>query len=130
MSGFEERKAQLWEIRNRFLKLHKLLLDWDRELYERKHGVVSSAKFLEMLMGDERFNWLRTISTLIVRIDEAFELDDGLPVDMLDGFYEESRNLFDDSDEYTEFKNRLADAVGQLPEAKAFVAEITELSKQ
>ncbi|NNF00501.1 MAG: hypothetical protein HKN25_15895 [Pyrinomonadaceae bacterium] len=129
MSEFEQRKERLKKIRNKFLRFHKVLLDWDRANYEREFGALSSGKFLEMLLSDERFAWLRTISTLIVRIDEAFDLDDGLSDEMLNGFYEESRNFFDDSDEYLEFKSRLSGAMDKLPEAKAIRDEIQVLLK-
>jgi len=127
MKDFEEKKLRLKEIRNKFLKFHKLLLDWDRAKYEREFGALSSGKFLEMLMGNERFAWLRTISTLIVRIDEAFDLDDGLSDEMLEGFYEESANLFDGSDEYAEFKTKAAEAVPKLPEAEVLRDQIIKL---
>ena len=129
MSDFEQRKLRLKEIRNKFLRFHKILLDWDRANYEREFGVLSSGKFLEMLLGDERFTWLRTISTLIVRIDESFDLDDGLSTGMLDGFYRESRNLFDESEEYVEFKTKLEGALPKLPAAEQLRDEITVLLK-
>ena len=127
MTSFEDRKTNLKLIRNKFLRLHKILLDWERANYERTNGVVSSGKFLEMLLGDKRFAWLRTISTLIVRIDESFDLDDGLSSEMLDGFCEERGNLFDDSEEYLEFKERLKAALPENPEAEAIVDEIKNL---
>ena len=128
MEDFEQRKFDLKEIRNRFLRFHKILLDWDRAQYEREFGVVTSGKFLEMLLGDPRFAWLRTISTLIVRIDETFDLDDGMSNEMLEDFYEETRNLFDDSDEYSEFKQKLATALPENPEAQKLKEEIEALS--
>ncbi len=130
MTSFEDRKTNLKLIRNKFLRLHKILLDWERANYERTNGVVSSGKFLEMLLGDERFAWLRTISTLIVRIDESFDLDDGLSNEMLDGFFEETRNLFDDSDEYLDFKERFAIALPQNSEAEMLRDEIVKLANE
>ena len=128
-NDFENRKLKLKEIRNKFLSFHKILLDWDRENYEREFGVITAGKFLEMLLGDKRFNWLRTISTLIVKIDEAYDLDDGLSVEMVEGFYTESRNLFDDSDEYMEFKNRLEEALPFNSKAAELKSEIETLLK-
>ena len=124
---FAQRKANLLIIRHKFLRFHKILLDWDRANFEREHGVVSSGKFLEMLLGDPRFQWLRTISTLIVRLDESFELDDGLSSDMVEGFYEEIGNLFDDSEEYAEFKGRLSAALPENPAVSELRREILEL---
>ena len=127
MENFEEKKANLKLIRHKFLRFHKILLDWDRAVYERENGVVTSGKFLELLLGDQRFAWLRTVSTLIVRIDESFDLDDGLSKDMVDGFYEEIGNLFDDSDEYQEFKTKMKVALPMNPEALTVQDEIKAL---
>ncbi len=127
MSNFEERKANLKEIRNKFLKFHKILLDWERARYEKEFGVVTSGKFLELLLGDPRFAWLRSISMLIVRIDETFDLSDGFSNEMLNGFFEEIGNLFDTTEEYQEFKEKLALALPENPESKALKSEIEEL---
>jgi hypothetical protein len=126
--SFEERKSNLKLIRNKFLRLHKILIDFERSNYEKEHGLITSGKFLELLLGDERFAWLRLISTLIVRIDEAFDLDDGLSNDLIEGFFIESNDLFDKStDEYADFKERLNHALPFLPEAESLKQEIIDL---
>lgn len=127
--NFQKRKETLKHIRNKLLRFHKILLDWDRAEYEKQHGVVTSGRFLELLLSDERFVWLRTISTLIVRIDESFDLDDGLSDEMLNGFYEEIGNLFDESDEYIVFKDRLSVALPHNPEASGIRSEIESMLK-
>lgn len=125
---FDVRMANLKLIRNNLLRLHKILMDNDRANYESEFGTLSSGKFLEMLLSDERFGWLRTISTLIVRIDEAFDLDDGISNEMLTGFYTETNDVFDDkSEEYVEFKIKLNNAMPQLPEAAKLREEIIVL---
>jgi hypothetical protein len=128
--NFERQTEDLKTIRNKFLRLHKILLDDARVEYEREFGPVSAGKFLELLLGDERFEWLRTISTLIVRIDEAFDLDDGMSNDLLEGFFRESGDLFDfGSAEYTVFKEKLHKALPKLPEASRLKDEISELAE-
>lgn len=126
--SFDEKKENLKLVRNKFLRLHKILMDKDRAIYEKEFGIVSPGKFLEMLLSDERFAWLRTISTLIVRIDEAFDLDDGVSDEMIDGFYTESKDLFDESSgEYLKFKENLNKYLPELPEAEKLKNEIIEL---
>jgi len=126
-SSFEEKKLRLKEIRNKFLRFHKILLDRERDNYEMEFGAVSAGNFLELLLGDERFAWLRTISTLIVRIDEAFDLDDGLSSEMVAGFYQESFDMIGNSDEYLEFKSNLKRALPHNPKAEVLKVEIEEL---
>lgn len=67
----------LVDLRHALLRLHKVLLDWERTGYERIHGRQSSSDLLEALLNDPQFAWLRPMSQLIVRIDEI--LDDKTP---------------------------------------------------
>lgn len=60
----------LGDLRHALLRLHKVLLDWERSGYERIHGRQSSHDMLTALLNDPQFAWLRPMSQLIVRIDE------------------------------------------------------------
>lgn len=65
-------RARLTEIRETLLTLHKALLDSERTAYEIVHGPISSpSAFLQLLINDNRFAWLRPITTLLVQIDET-----------------------------------------------------------
>ena len=65
----------LIELRRSLLHLHKTLLDWERDAYERIHGRTTPGNLLNALMNDQQFAWLRPLSELIVRIDESLEID-------------------------------------------------------
>jgi hypothetical protein len=125
--GFKNAEAGVKQVRNNFLKLHKLLMDRDRSAYESEHGIVSPGKFLEMLLSDPRFEWLRVLSMLIVRIDEAFDLDDGVSMEMLEGFRQEITDIFDEeSGEYADFQARFREASLGMPEAGRLRNEIID----
>jgi hypothetical protein len=64
--------------RNILLSLHKSLIDFERVGYERVHGRMTPGQFLNALLEDEYFAWLRKFSMLIVEIDEMFDLKDGI----------------------------------------------------
>lgn len=65
-------RARLAEIRETLLVLHKALLDSERTAYEIVHGPIGSpAAFLQLLINNDRFAWLRPITTLLVQIDET-----------------------------------------------------------
>lgn len=64
-------RALLLELRNVLLQLHKTLIDWQRGDYERAHGRLQTTQLLNVLFNDESFAWLRSMSGLIVRIDET-----------------------------------------------------------
>lgn len=54
------------------------MLDLEREMYEGIHGKVTPTQYLNLLMEDEDFAWLRNFSMLIVEIDEMFDSKDDL----------------------------------------------------
>ena len=66
-----EKKEKLKECRDLLLKLHKAMLDLERELYEGIHGKQSSGQFLNLLLENDDFAWLRRFWLLIVEIDEV-----------------------------------------------------------
>ncbi len=65
-------REKLGEIRETLLALHKALLDSERTSYEIVHGPIASpGAFLQLLINDARFAWLRPVTTLVVQIDET-----------------------------------------------------------
>jgi hypothetical protein len=65
-------RQRLAALRETLLTLHKALLDSERTSYEIAHGPVASpAAFLQLLINDNWFAWLRPVTTLIVQIDET-----------------------------------------------------------
>jgi len=64
-------RALLHELRTVLLHLHKTLIDWQRSDYEQDHGPMAASQLLHIIFNDEAFAWLRAMSGLIVRIDEA-----------------------------------------------------------
>jgi hypothetical protein len=71
-AGLEQARQRLTELRHTLLALHKALLDSERTAYELVHGTIpSAAAFLQLLINDPWFQWLRPITTLLVAIDET-----------------------------------------------------------
>ncbi len=103
--------------RNILLKLHKSLVDFERERHERLNGALNSAEFLNVLLEDPDFTWLRKFSTLIVEIDEMFDLDDGYSEEMVTANLAKLRELvdMDEPDEY--FRSRYKYGLQNNPEA-------------
>ena len=64
-------RALLRELRTVLLHLHKTLIDWQRADYEQDHGPMGATQLLNIILNHETFAWLRPMSGLIVRIDEA-----------------------------------------------------------
>jgi len=69
----------LVELRDALLRLHKVLIDSERAVYEKEVGPIQSPNHLfRMLTSDPWFAWLRPISQLIVAIDETLEAKETL----------------------------------------------------
>jgi hypothetical protein len=73
----DSERALLVELRKLLLGLHKTLIDWQRTDYERTHGRLQTSQLLNVMFNDPEFAWLRSMSGLIVRIDEALEIKQG-----------------------------------------------------
>ena len=66
-------RALLVELRRLLLQLHKTLIDWQRAEYEAAHGRLQTTQLLNVMFNDPAFAWLRSMSGLIVRIDETLD---------------------------------------------------------
>ena len=70
-----ELRAQVAAIRMALLDLHKLLLDREREIYERSHEAIGSpGEFLALVLENAQFAWLRKLSGVIVEMDELLSI--------------------------------------------------------
>ena len=127
---FEQKTMPLKAARLQLLKLHKLLVDIERENYEKENGQVTSGQFLNLLVNDLNFSWLRKFSTLIVEIDEMLDLDDGYSEQMIEMQFSQMRNLLNlenaDEDFKTKYQNVLqtnSEVAGKHGELKILLAE-------
>ena len=63
-------------VRREVLALHRELVEVERRDYERAHGRLGPAELLHHLLHDATFAWLKPLTTVIARMDEAEELDE------------------------------------------------------
>lgn len=69
-------RDRLQNARHALLLVHRALLDAERIRYERQHGRIDgSGAFLQLVLHDPWFDWLRPISELIVQIDDWLDAD-------------------------------------------------------
>lgn len=78
-------------------RLHKALIDSERAQFERGAGPLSSGAFLQVLLGDESFAWLRPFSGLVVKIDEALAAADPITYMQAHAYIREVHDLVLDS---------------------------------
>src|SRR6186997_2766756 len=125
-----EKAEILKKARNILLKLHKSMLDLEREMYEGIHGKLNATEFLNLLLEDDDFAWLRQFSMLIVEIDEMFDLKEDVTAEMVDANLKKVRELvgMTEPDDYFRAKYQFAlqrdpDAAGLHSELKGLLHE-------
>ena len=124
-----EPKEILKNGRNSLLKLHKSLLDHERAIYENINGPVSAGQFLNILLEDKDFAWLRKFSTLIVDIDELFDQKDGVSDESVELHIAKLRDLISMKDEDEGFREKYQSALQKDLDAAAHQGTLKELLK-
>lgn len=133
MNNFDEssktKASLLKEARRQILSLHKLLVDEERKDFERINGKLTSGQFLNLLVNDPDFQWLRTFSILIVEIDEMFDLDDGFTENMIDNYLAQIRDLINLGSVDEEFKDNYKEFIQTNSEVALRHSELKKLLK-
>lgn len=70
-ASYARMQANLEELRNALLELHRAILQAQRLRYERDHGRVESrGELLQLVVRHPEFAWIRALSALIAQLDE------------------------------------------------------------
>ena len=108
---------RLNDLRNGLLRLHKLLLDSERAAYERDvERITTTGQFLNLVLNDPWFNWLRDLSQFIVLVDETVDSKEA-PATPEDAsrLIARARELVSPSEEGTGFARRYFEAMQRDP---------------
>ncbi|HTH50605.1 MAG TPA: hypothetical protein VL501_01645 [Pyrinomonadaceae bacterium] len=119
-----DKAEQLKNARNILLKLHKSMLDLEREMYEGLNGQITPAQFVNLLMEDEDFAWLRKFSILIVEIDEMFASKEGFSDGLVDANLQKVRELAEMSETDDYFKAKYQFAIQRSPDAAGLHSQL------
>src|SRR3954469_8444931 len=60
----------LQTVRQPLFDLHRALLESQRREYERANGRTSPAEFLQALITDPAYAWLKPLTTVVASLDE------------------------------------------------------------
>ena len=117
MSGQDRAGAHLDNLSRALLRLHKALLDNERVSYERVHGrITSNGAFLQLVLEDAWFAWLRPLSQLMARLDEFGEEDESPDGPDMATLIASIRTLLTPSEEGTGFGNHYYEALQREPD--------------
>ncbi len=117
----------LRDLRNKLLRLHKMLLDTERIAYEQVRGRVSSGELLQLVIEHEQFAWLHRISGLVVQIDEMLQADEPVSLDDIQNLIANARTLLTPSEVGNGFARKYYNALQREPGVVLAHAEVSEL---
>jgi len=114
---YESTLQRLNQLRLPLLHLHKTLLDLEREAYERAHGRVdNSYAVLQLVMHDPWFAWLRSLSELMVQIDEMLDGKEPLKESEAIAVIDQARVLLTPSETGSGFQKKYFSSLQESPD--------------
>lgn len=118
----------LLDLRDRLLKLHKVVIEFERERYEKAVGPIQSPyHFLQLVTRDPWFTWLHPFSQLIVSIDEAVEEKEPLTDALADALKAQTRALLTAAENADGFSGHYFVALQNEPHVVMAHAEVIKL---
>ncbi|HKO96721.1 MAG TPA: hypothetical protein VJU86_07010 [Pyrinomonadaceae bacterium] len=119
---------RLKDVRTAMLHLHKTLLDYERLAYEREHGKIgNSYEYLNLVMHNPSFAWLRQLSELIVQIDELLDAKEPASEDAAAAMVDQARVLLTPNEAGPEFQQKYFLSVQDSPEVVLAHAEFARI---
>jgi len=119
---------RLKEVRTVLLRVHKALLEHEREGYEREHGkIANSYEYLNLVMHNPWFAWLRHLSELIVQIDEVVDARKESSENVAKAMIEQARMLLTPNQAGPEFQQKYFESVQGSPEVVLAHAEFAKI---
>jgi hypothetical protein len=123
-----ETREQLTRVRTALLRSHKTLLDFERAGYEREHGAIANSyQFLQLVMSDPWFAWLRQLSELIVEMDELLAAKETPDQTTGAALIQNARILLTPAESGSEFQKKYFAAMQQSPEVVVAHAEFAKV---
>ena len=108
-------RERLRTLNRGLLQLHSVLLERERRVYESRRGPVAPYELLHLLINDQEFAWLRSLSGLMARIDEVVDAGEPVTADDASAAFREAHRLLK-SGESGPFQDRYRDALQESPD--------------
>jgi len=105
-------RQRLTALRNGLLRLHLALLDSERAAYERDMRRISgTGDYLNLVLNDPWFSWLRELSQFVVLIDETLDFAEPPTPEEAERLIARARALVSPSEEGEGFGKRYAEVM-------------------
>jgi hypothetical protein len=114
----DETRGNLKDLSKAFLRLHKALLDGAKAEYEAVNGQITSVnQYLQLVLDDAHFAWLRKMSSLIALIDEAVSIRRPASEAEANALFNEAKILLNFEDEDEDFNDKFQAALQKNSDA-------------
>jgi hypothetical protein len=111
-------RERLTALRNGLLRWHKSLLDAERAAYERDVARIANAgQYLQLVLADPWFAWLREVSQFIVIVDETLAQKEPATRADADRLLNQARDLLVPAENGSDFARRYDEAMQRDPAA-------------
>jgi hypothetical protein len=112
ISDLDATFEQLRSLRALLLKLHKALLDAETLRYQQEVGPINSkGHLLQLVMNDDWFGWLHTLSQFIVQIDVASSSKAPFTLEQANALVTQAQTLLTPMDSGTPAQQRYFEAI-------------------
>lgn len=121
-----EQRQRLDRVRDDLLRLHRALLQVERDRYEKVKGrVPNNSAFLQLVINDPWFDWLRPMAQLVLLIDERLA-DTKQPLSSAEGvaLIDRSRGLLQADAEGDAFQRLYYQAVQHSPDLAVLARQV------
>lgn len=111
-------RQNLKDTSKSLLRLHKTLLEAAKVEYEAKNGAITSPnQYLQLVLNDAHFAWLRKISSLIALIDESASVRRPATESDAKALLIETRTLLNFQEADEDFNDKFQNALQTNPDA-------------
>src|SRR5262249_37143879 len=109
-------RERLTNLRNGMLRLHKSLLDSEKGAYERDvERITTTGQYLNLVLNDPWFAWLRDLSQFVVLVDETLDLEEPATAADADRLIARARDLVSPSETGNGFGRKYWEAMQRDP---------------
>jgi hypothetical protein len=108
--------TRLTTLRNGLLRLHKCLLDSEKAAYETDvQRITTTGQYLNLVLNDPWFAWLRDLSQFVVLIDETLDFEEPPTPEEAEKLTGRARELVSPSETGNGFGKKYYDAMQRDP---------------
>jgi hypothetical protein len=108
--------ARLTVLRDGLLRLHKHVLDSEKAAYERDvERITTTGQYLNLVLNDPWFAWLRDLSQFVVLIDETLDFEEPPTPEEADKLIARARELVSPSENANGFGRKYWEAMQRDP---------------